>query len=290
MIDLHTHSTASDGSLSPRSIIELANKIGLKALALTDHDTVAGMDEAIDAATGTDLILIPGVELSAKNEKGSLHIVGLHIDHENPRLASGLQRVLDMRNERNPRIAKKLGELGMHVSLEDATEFAGGEVVGRPHFARAMVDRGYAKDPKDAFTRFLGKKGAAYVFKERLDPAECIDLILEAGGVPILAHPDQTGFAGEDLDAFVGQLVDMGLKGIEVFCSSYKSHLTTQYTRLARKYGLVRSGGTDFHGAPKPDIKLGRGFGSLYVPDELLEPIALASTGTCGNRTHPARY
>ena len=276
--------------MSPGSIVELANKIGLKALALTDHDTVAGLDEAIDAAARTDLILIPGVELSANNKKGSLHIVGLHIDHENPRLASGLQRVLAMRKERNPRIAKRLEELGMHVSLEDAAAHAGGEVVGRPHFARAMVDRGYARDLNDAFSRFLGRNGAAYVFKERLDPAECIDLILGAGGVPILAHPDQTGLEGEDLDEFVGQLVDMGLKGIEVFCSSYKSHLTAQYTRLARKYDLVRSGGTDFHGAPKPDIKLGRGFGSLYVPDELLEPISLASAGTCGNRTHPARY
>ncbi len=276
--------------MSPRSIVELANKIGLKALALTDHDTVAGLDEAIDAATGTDLILIPGVELSALNEKGSLHIVGLHIDHENPHLASGLKRALDMRNERNPRIARRLEELGMHVSLEDAAELAGGEVVGRPHFAHAMVERGYAKDFKDAFARFLGKNGVAYVMKERLAPSECIGLILGAGGVPILAHPDQTGLDGEDLDTFVGQLVDMGLKGIEVFCSSYKSHLTAQYTRLARKYNLVRSGGTDFHGTPKPDIKLGKGFGSLYVPDELLEPILLASAGTCGNRTHPARY
>ena len=276
MIDLHTHSTASDGSLSPRSLIDLANKIGLKALALTDHDTVAGLDEAVDAAARTDLIFVPGVELSAFNEKGSLHIVGLHIDHKNPRLASGLQRVLAMRKERNPRIVKRLEELGMHVSLEDAAELAGGEVVGRPHFARAMVDRGYARDSNDAFARFLGKNGAACVFKERLDSAECIDLIRGAGGVPILAHPDQTGLEGEDLDEFVGQLVDMGLKGIEVFCSSYKSHLTAQYTRLARKYDLVRSGGTDFHGAPKPNIKLGRGFGSLYVPDELLEPISLA--------------
>ena len=276
--------------MSPRSIVELANKIGLKALALTDHDTVAGLDEAIDAAARTDLILIPGVELSANNKKGSLHIVGLHIDHENPRLASGLQRVLDMRNERNPRIVNRLEELGMHISLKDAAELAGGEVVGRPHFARAMVNRGYARDPNDAFARFLSKNGAAYVFKERLDPAECIDLILGAGGVPILAHPDLAGVEGDDLDTFVGQRVDMGLKGIEVFCSSYKSHLTAQYTRLARKYDLVRSGGTDFHGAPKPDIKLGRGFGSLYVPDELLEPISIASAGTCGNRTHPARY
>ena len=288
MIDLHTHSTASDGSLSPRSLVELANKIGLKALAITDHDTVAGLDEAIDAAARTDLIMIPGMELSANIKKGCLHIVGLHIDHENPRLASGLRRVLKMRNERNPRIAARLKELGMHVPMEEVAKFSGGEVVGRPHFARVMVDRGYARDLNDAFARFLGDKGAAYVSKERLDPAECIDLILVAGGVPIIAHPDQTRLKGMDLDRFVGQLVDMGLKGIEVSCSSYKPHLIAEYTRLARKYDLVRSGGTDFHGAPKPDIKLGRGFGSLHVPDELLEPISLASAGTCGNRTHPA--
>jgi predicted metal-dependent phosphoesterase TrpH len=277
VIDLHTHSTASDGTLTPTELVELALRIGLEAMALTDHDTVDGVAEALAAAAGTHLLLVPGVELSAAMEGGTLHIVGLFLDPACEELDAGLARVMTMRNDRNPRIVARLAELGLPVSTEEAAAASGTDVVGRPHFAQVMVSKGYVRDVNEAFDRYLGRGGEAHVHKDRLEPAEAIRLIRAAGGVPILAHPDQTGLKGDGLDALVEELKGMGLAGIEVFCSPYKTNMTHEYSRLARRHGLVRSGGTDFHGAPKPRIKLGRGFGSLFVHRDLLAPIREAA-------------
>ncbi len=273
MLDLHAHSTASDGTLSPTQLVSLAEKVGLTAVALTDHDTVEGLPEAIRAAANTRVELVPGVELSTQLDRGTLHIVGLFVDHQNDTLRSGLHQVMKMRNDRNPRLAARLAEIGLPVTMEEAEKISGTDVVGRPHFAAVMIDKGYVKDLGEAFAKYLGRDGSAHVEKARLAPGRAIEFIRAAGGVPVLAHPDQTNRKGDELDALVGELASTGLGGIECFCSPYHSQMTTDYTRLARKYNLVRSGGSDFHGQPKPKIKLGRGFGSLYVRDDLLGKI-----------------
>jgi predicted metal-dependent phosphoesterase TrpH len=274
VIDLHAHSSASDGTLCPADLVSLARRAGLTALALTDHDTIAGLPEAIDAARDTAIQLVPGVELSAACERGAIHIVGLHVDHEHPALLDGLSRARRMREIRNPRIVERLTAIGKPLELAEVARIAGGAVIGRPHFAAAMVARGYVSSADRAFESYLGRNGAAYVPKEKLTPATCIDLIRQAGGVPVLAHPDQTELAGEELHALVGDLARDGLAGIEVYCPTYSHTTTREYRKIALEYDLVESGGSDFHGSTKPRIKLGRGFGRLRVPDELLERIA----------------
>ena len=277
MLDLHAHSNASDGSMSPTALVELGAQVGLSALALTDHDTVAGIAEALRAAEGKRMRLVPGIELSARLEDGTLHIVGLFVDHAHPALGRFLADVLRMREERNARLVAKLAEIGMPVTLEEATEAAGGESVGRPHFAAKLVEKGHAQSLSEVFQKLLGRGGAAHVFKERFEPRACVEVIRAAGGVPILAHPDQTSRRGAALDALVAELKGYGLLGIETHCAAYTSQVTHDYGQLAKRHGLVRSGGSDFHGRPKPDIRLGRGFGSLHVPDSLLAPIEEAA-------------
>ncbi|MFO8073528.1 MAG: PHP domain-containing protein [Polyangia bacterium] len=279
MLDLHSHSTASDGTLTPSELVELAERIGLTALALTDHDTVAGLAEAERAARGAAVELVPGVELSARDERGTLHIVGLYLDRENPELLAALERVREMRRERNPKMAEALERLGVPVSVEEAARFAGGEVVGRPHFAAAMVEKGHVENTEQAYRRFLDRERPAHVPKQRLEPEECIRLIRGAGGLPVLAHPLQTKRRGAALERLADELVEMGLGGIEVFCSGHTPPLTRELELIARNRDLVRSGGSDFHGEVKPNIRLGRGPGSLYVPDDLLGPIRRAAGG-----------
>jgi 3',5'-nucleoside bisphosphate phosphatase len=277
VIDLHAHSNASDGSLPPAALVALGAEIGLKALALTDHDTVDGVGEAMRAAEGGRMRLVPGIELSARLPEGTLHVVGLFIDHEHPAMTAFLGDVRRMRDERNARLTAKLEEIGMPVSLAEAAAIAGGEIVGRPHFAAALVRKGYAQSLAEVFEKILGRGGAAHVFKERFSPEACIGVIRAAGGVPILAHPDQTKRKGEELDALVAELKRFGLSGIETHCAPYTSQMVHDYRTLGERHGLLRSGGSDFHGKPKPDIRLGRGFGSLRVPDSLLEPLERAA-------------
>lgn len=277
MIDLHAHSNASDGSLSPAALVELGAGVGLTALALTDHDTVAGIDEAARAASGRKVRFVPGIELSAALEGGTLHFVGLFVDHAHGAIAAALAEVLRMREERNARLVARLAEVGMPVTLDEAAGAAGGEIVGRPHFAAKLVEKGHAASLAEVFAKLLGRGGAAHVFKERLSPQTCIEVIRAAGGAPILAHPDQTNRRGAQLDALVAELKGCGLVGLESHCASYTSQTRHDLGQLAARHGLLRSGGSDFHGAPKPDIRLGRGFGSLRVPDSFLAPLEEAA-------------
>jgi predicted metal-dependent phosphoesterase TrpH len=277
VLDLHAHSDASDGSMSPTALVELGSGVGLTALALTDHDTVAGVAEAARAAVGKRVRFVPGVELSARMDDGTLHICGLFIDCEHPAMAAFLADVLRLREARNARLIARLAEIGMPVTLDEAVEASGGEIVGRPHFAAVLIRKGFAGSMGEVFSKILGRGGVAHVFKERREPGECIAAIRAAGGVPVLAHPDQTNRKGAALDDLVGELRRLGLAGIETFCTSYTSQMVQDYTRLAKRHGLARSGGSDFHGAPKPDVRLGRGFGSLHVPDSLLAPLEEAA-------------
>ncbi len=273
MIDLHTHTTASDGTLSPTQLIGEAKIVGLRAIALTDHDTVSGIAEAKEAASDSALEVVPGVEISTEIHTRPLHIVGLYIDPENEELLSALEFLRGGRDRRVHLILEKLVKARAPIEHKDVLEVAKGPSIGRPHIAQALVNRGFAESPKIAFKRYLDKGRPGYVPKDKLDRRRAIEVIRAAGGVPILAHPSQTKLRGRDRESLVRELAGMGLLGIEAYCTGYSSYDVQALTALARKYELVVSGGSDFHGTAKPDIQLGTSTGHLNVPDDLLEPI-----------------
>ena len=265
-VDLHTHSTASDGTLSPAEVVALADAANLAAFALTDHDTTSGLAEARAAAASRPALrFIPGVEVSARYSPGTMHILGLDIDENSPALRRLLAGFIDARDERNPRIMAKLHELGMDVDMEDvlaaAESFDPGRrhVIGRMHIAEAMRVKGHAQSIQDAFTRYLSNGGAAYVDKERLEPRGVIEGILAGGGVAVLAHTVQLKLRdAQELEDYVRRLAGWGLGGIEVYHPDHSDQQTRHYLDLARALGLMVTGGSDFHGAAKPGVAIGR--------------------------------
>ncbi len=274
MIDLHTHSTFSDGSLTPEELVREAGVRQITALALTDHDTTAGIDSfmAACAKTGLDghpILGVPGVEISVEVQKGTMHMLGYFIDPDNAELEGVLSRIRDGRHWRNEQIVEKLNGLGVSISLGEISEYAGDEVVGRPHFAQALLARGYVRSKQEAFDRFLAKGKPAYVDRFRLDPPESIDVILAAGGIPVLAHPFTLGLSQTELRDAVGEWADTGLMGIEVYYSEHNAQQVRTYASLCECFDLLPTGGSDFHGSQNPDIVLGTGFGNLRVPDEV---------------------
>ena len=273
MIDLHTHSTFSDGTLTPTQLVELAAQVGLSAVALTDHDTVAGVQEGIDAAASRNVIFIPGVELSAEIDHGALHILGLFVDHTHPILMSLLDDTIRFRVQRNHKIVERFNDLGMPITLEEVEAVAGDGTVGRPHFAQVLTSKGYTRSVRDAFLRYLSKNGAAYFPKVRVSPERAISVIEAAGGVSVLAHPDQTHLGGRDLADFIERLKGMGLKAMETHYSGYTHAQSRKYAKLALRFCLKESGGSDFHGSVKPGLSLGTGPGDLHVPDRFLAPL-----------------
>ena len=270
-IDLHTHSTASDGSFSPTELVKLAKEMGLRALALTDHDTIEGLEEFIKTGKELDLEAVPGTELSDYFEKGTLHILGYFIDFHSEKLKDRLKKLQEARAERNPKIVKKLQALGIPITYEEVVAISGGGQIGRPHFAKLLLQKGIVKTFDEAFERFLKKGAPAYVEKDKIFPRECLEIILEAGGIPVLAHPFTLHLENDALEAFVKQLKDWGLRGIEAYYTEHTPAQTAFYLKLAEKYGLCVTGGSDFHGKNKPEIKLGLGYGNLRVPYRLLE-------------------
>jgi len=278
MIDLHTHSLFSDGSCSPTELVDEACRIGLTALALTDHDSTTGVDEFMDACRRSSPegpMGIPGVEISADVDQGTMHLLGYFIDHGNGALESILLEIRNGREIRNRKIISRLGELGANLTFDEVADFAGDEVVGRPHFASAMIARGYVKSKQEAFDSYLAKGKPAYIDRFRLLPEESIRAIRAAGGVPVLAHPLTLGLSDRKLRAVVGEFREMGLQGIEVHYSEHSAVLVEQLLTLARDFDLVVTGGTDYHGKMNPGIKLGVGFGSLKISDDLVEPLRL---------------
>ncbi len=284
MLDLHTHSTFSDGSDTPAELVRKARAAGLRALALTDHDSVRGVPVFLAACGAERLCGIAGVEISAEVPAGTLHLLGLGVRPDHDELDAVLERMRDGREWRNRRILDRLRELGFDLAWEEVAALAGEEVVGRPHFARAMVARGWTADTRQAFDRYLAKGAPAYVDRYRPAPAEALRVIAAAAGVAVLAHPfswvaDETELAGR-----LGELRELGLRGIEAYYPEHTAAKTVACLRLARRLGLLATGGSDYHGAAMPDIRLGVGNGSLEVPDELLAPL-LAAIGPEG-RVH----
>ena len=275
LMDLHTHTTASDGSLTPAELVAAARAAGLKAVAVTDHDTTAGLDEALAAGAEPGLQVVPGVEISVEaGLAGGVHVVGLFVEHHHPPLTAALERLQRARARRNPRMVERLNHLGIPVTLEEVAAFAGGDLISRAHFAQALVARGVVASRKEAFSRYLGAGKPAYVPKQRLSPQEAIALLRRAGAVPILAHPGLLPLERGPLEELVQRFREMGLEGLEAHYSEHDRPTRLWLERLAARLDLVVSGGSDFHGRAKPDIALGRGKGDLAVPLALLRAIA----------------
>lgn len=243
-IDLHTHSTASDGELAPDALVQLALARGLTTIALTDHDSVAGLDAALNAARGTSLTVIPGVELSADVEKSEVHVLGYFIDWRNAHFLAMLEKFRDGRYGRAEKMTRKLTALGAPISFERVKEIAGDAALGRPHVAQALLEAGHIMTIAEAFDKYIGRNGPAYVERFKLTPEDAVALILEAGGVPVLAHPREVTY-------WVKPLVKAGLLGLEVFYGVYDDATIAELARLARQYDLIATGGSDFHGLNK---------------------------------------
>jgi len=273
-VDLHAHSTASDGSDAPAHLVELALDAGLRSLAVTDHDTQEGVAEALAASSTTDLELIPGVELSLGYDRGGMHLVVLWLVPGDGPLQDRLAALRDGRDVRNLEIVRRLSSVGMPVTIEEIEDEAGGGSVGRPHIAAVMVARGYVPDIRTAFDLWLGAGKPGYVGRDRLDAEEAIGLARESGGVPILAHPHTLGIttAAEMADLLVW-LKRAGLVGLEAFYGAYRRHERDGYADLARRFGLIPSGGSDYHGTYKPGLMLGSGYGDLVVSDAILDEL-----------------
>lgn len=273
-VDLHTHSTASDGSDPPERLVELAIRAGLSSLALTDHDTQDALPGAIAAAKTAGLELIPGVELSLDFERGGMHLVVLWLPPGPGPLQDRLAELRSGRDTRNVEIVERLVDAGLPVTIEEIEEEAGAGSVGRPHIAAVMVARGYVPDIKTAFDLWLGNGRPAYVGRARLDPEEAIGLARQSGGVPVLAHPHTLGITtAPEMAEVLKRLVGAGLVGLEAIYPTYRRHEREGYSDLARRFDLVPSGGSDYHGSYKPGLSLGSGYGDLYVPDAVLEEL-----------------
>ena len=274
MIDLHTHSTASDGTMSPTALVRHAKEMHLEALALTDHDTVEGLEEALAAGEHEGIEIVPGIEISAEFPESTLHILGYYVDYNNPAFLDSISILQKARNDRNPTIIKKLQALGLDITLEEVTVEAETGQVGRPHFAQVLLKKGYIKTPHEAFEKYLGKGAPAYTDKFRFEPADAIAHIRQAGGIPVLGHPFTLKYkTSADLESIVADMAGWGLMGIEVYYSEHSSTQVRLYKDLAEKHNLVITGGSDFHGQNIKGISLGIGKGGLNVPYKCLEKL-----------------
>lgn len=286
-IDLHVHSNRSDGTYSPAELVDYAIEKGLAAFALTDHDTTDGLDEALSYAEELRRTLppekaakvpevIPGIEFSTEYQGQDIHIVGLYIDHHNAAFQKQLQAFVDSRINRNIKMCGLLREAGVAITYEALLAAFPDAVVTRAHYARYLFDHGYVKSLKEAFDRYVGDRCPCFVPREKVTPAQAVALILEAGGIPILAHPILYHMSDARLDALTAELTEAGLMGIEAIYSTYKPHEERQIRALAAKYHLFISGGSDFHGSNKPGLDLGVGYGKLFVPYSVLELLRAA--------------
>ena len=274
MIDLHVHSTCSDGQLAPRELALRARRLNLSALALTDHDTAEGCPALIEACEAEGIRGIAGVEISVDHGPGAFHLLGYFIDPAHGPLRSTLRWICAEREERNRKILKALRRLGLEMSMADvlAEVCAGNVNVGRPHVAMAMVRKGYVADVGEAFGRYLAKGKPAYAARGKLGPEDAIRLVREAGGIPVLAHPYTLEESGAPaLEGLVRCWANAGLQGIECHYPEHGPARTRRYLDLARRHDLLPTGGTDSHGAARPGVELGIGDGSFRVPDSVLE-------------------
>lgn len=276
-VDLHVHSNRSDGTCSPTELVDYAIEKGLSAFALTDHDTVDGLEEAISYAASLSGPMIPevvpGIELSTEYQGRDIHIVGLYIDYENAAFRSYLQHFVDSRTLRNRKMCLLLQDCGINITFEELSAAYPDAVITRAHYAKLMLGKGYVKSMSEAFERYIGDHAPCFIPREKVTPVQAIGLILEADGIPVLAHPVLYHLSDARLDALTAELKAAGLAGIEALYSTYHTGEERQIRRLASKYDLLISGGSDFHGANKPGLDLGSGYGNLYIPGSVLAAV-----------------
>lgn len=278
-IDLHIHSNASDGTLSPVEIVHRAESLRLGAIAITDHDTVAGAKAALETAPRSSLEILTGIEISAESPpfyrfSGSFHILGYGIRLNDSPLNRTLRVLQEARKNRNPRIIERLREMGLSITLQEVIASVGDAQIGRPHIARVMLEKGFVASIDEAFDRYLGTHGPAYVDKYRIPCEDAIGLIRAAGGIPVLAHPGLLKPETDvPFDRMISMLKEMGIEGIEVYYPEHSVFQTEHYGGIARRYDLMITGGTDFHGTIKPEIPLGGGDG-FHVPYIVYEQLS----------------
>jgi len=302
-VDLHVHSNRSDGSFTPTQLVDYACEKGLAAFALTDHDTIDGLEEAeryadmlrrdrAGDAAGEEgqnaapwakrLIndsgaavpeVIPGIEFSTEYQGHDIHVLGLYIDYHYSAFVQKLRDFVDSRTLRNRKMCRLLTEAGLPVAYEALLAEFPDAVITRAHYAKYMLNHGYVKSMSDAFDRYIGDHCPCFVPREKVTPVDAVKLILSAGGIPILAHPVLYHMSDEDLDTLTVLLAEAGLVALEAIYSTYTAFDERKMRALARKYNLLVSGGSDFHGANKPGLDLGTGYGSLYVPYSVLRDI-----------------
>ena len=279
--DLHTHSTESDGTLTPTELVTAAQELDLAYVALTDHDTIAGIQEAIDASEKLGIHLITGIELIidpsdlpvSLEDDSSLHILG-YLSHENIfKMGFFQQRLRNVREERNATMFENAKKSGIQINFDDLKKSSTGKVITRGHFLRALIEKGYASDRKDGFAKFLMPGGLLYAQKEKLSPNEVFGMINDNGGVAVLAHPLLIGISDNELDDLIVRLKTYGLKGLEALYSENKTGEAEKMIELAARHQLFITGGSDFHGETKPGLQLGTGYGDLRIPKILAENI-----------------
>ncbi len=270
IVDLHVHSTKSDGSYTPSELVTYAMKKGLSAFALTDHDTTDGLAEAFLAARNQPIEIIPGIEFSTEYEGRDIHILGLDIQYEQPHFKEQLIAFQNSRTMRNEKMCARLQEAGIDITYTSLREQFPGAVITRAHYANYLLAHGYIKSLPEAFERYIGDHCPYFVPREKVTPVQAVQLILRAGGIPVLAHPPLYHMSKVRLDALVCQLANAGLVGIEAVYSTYSLSEERDMKRLARKYSLSISGGSDFHGTTKPGLDLATGYGKLFIPEEIL--------------------
>lgn len=270
--DLHIHTTASDGRLEPKDIVSLAISVGLDVIAITDHDTIDGVVPALAAAKKADSItVIPGVEINTDVARGEVHVLGYFIDYTDARLIATLQKLRDSRRERARKMIDKLSDLGMKIEWERVSELAKGGTIGRPHISQALLEKGYVRSEKEAFDKYIGHNGPAYVERYKLLPDEVVEMILEAQGLPVLAHPADI----DGLDELVPKLKSVGLIGLEVYYRDYNPETINKLSRMAGQYDLIPTGGTDYHAfKDNSEVEIG---GALCPPSSVEHLFAMAS-------------
>jgi len=274
-VDLHTHTTASDGKLTPEALVARAKEVGLRAVGVADHDTFGGVDAAMEAGKALGVEVIPAIELSCEANGQDLHLLGYYMDHHNPELQERLQYFRDVRERRAFLMVQKLNELGYPVSWERVLEIAGdAQAIGRPHVAQALLEAGLVNSWEQAFEELIGDGKPAYVPKAKMTPKEAIDFVLAYGGVPVIAHP-----ALNTTPEYVEQLIAWGLRGIEVYHTRHRPEDVAQYRTLAEKHGLLITGGSDFHGISEAigDTDEHGELGDVRVPYAFVEALKEAA-------------
>lgn len=272
LIDLHTHTTASDGSMNPRELVRHAKYSGLSAVAITDHDTIEGIEDALDEGKRINFEVIAGLEISA-DYNPEMHILGYFFGETYLNIKDTLVNLKRNRKKRNPKIVNKLNEMGFNITMEEVKKEARGDIVGRMHIAEVLMKKGYVKSVEEAFDKYLSSGKPAYFKKDKLTPKEGILEILKAGGIPVLAHPVYLHLGLKGLDDLLSALVSAGLRGIEAYYVDNTEKDTEELLKMSKRHNLLVTGGSDFHGSFKPDIAIGKGRGNLIIPYELLDAL-----------------